>query len=98
MAREIMGFKDGQYYTVVDKRYGHRAIDLLPRQQESVEGCREAIDKVNNWRRSAENTWGVEPEQFYIAVVKWNKSYYTDGTFCESNEKVKVLEMYPEQI
>ena len=98
MAREIKGFRDGQYYTVIDKQYGHRAIDVLPSEQESVEGCRKAIDRVNNWRRSDANIWDVKPEQFYIAIGIWNKSYYADGTFCESNEKVKVLEVYPEQI
>ena len=98
MAREINRFIDGEYYTVVDKQYGHRTIDLLPRQQESIEGCREAIDNINEWRRSEENRWGLKPEQFYIAVVKWNRSYYKDGTFCESNEKVKVVEIYPKEV
>ena len=99
MAREMMQFTDGEYYTVLDREYGHTAIDLLPRQKESVEGCREAIDRINAWRRSEENTWeSLKPEQFLIAVVKWNKMYYADGSFMESNEKVKVLEMYPETL
>lgn len=98
MAREIKGFRDGQYYTVIDKKYGYRAVDVLPDEQKSIEGCMKAIDRVNNWRRSEENLVGAKPEQFYIATVIWNKSYYADGTFCESNEKVKVLKVYPENI
>lgn len=95
MVREYKNFIDGEYYTVVDRKYGHRALDLLPTETESVEGCRAGIDRVNAWRRSDANRFDIKPEQFLIAVVKWNRSYYSDGSFMEYNEKVRVLELYP---
>ena len=92
-------FYDGEYFKVM-YRSGHGWLNTNPADEQSIEACRAAIDRRNAWAQgnSAATDAGIRPEQFMIVKHIWNKSYFLDGTFMESNEKCMFIELYPHDI
>ena len=82
----------GEKYEVADIHYGHRCLDTNPRQEESVEGCREAIDRRNAW--AAENDH--PQEQYLIIHTTWTRGITPNCEYFVSfSENVSVVELYP---
>ena len=83
----------GDRYEVANIKTGYRCLDTLPRQEESVEGCREAIDRRNAW--AVENDH--PQEQYLIIHTTWTRVFTPNcNYFVSSNETVTVVELYPQ--
>ena len=89
----LMQYYEGEFFNVINKD-GYTGLITYPPDEESVEGCRKAINRANI--RAVEN--GYTPQQFIIVRRVWNRIYFPDGTFKESHETTSFVEIYPKEL
>lgn len=91
MAQKSFRHTEGENYLVESTS---ARLRTTPKQEESIEGCREAIDESNKRAVSL----GYKAERWMIIHRIWNRTYFPDGTFKEANEKTVFVEFYPPEL
>lgn len=84
-------YEQGENFIVESKS---ARLRTTPTQEESIEGCRAAIDESN--RRAVR--LGYDAQQWMIIHRFWNCTYSPNETFKESNEKKVFVEFYPREL
>ena len=78
----------------VKSKDGYSGLITYPPEEESVDGCRKAIDRAN--RQAQEK--GYAPQQYVIVRTVWNRICFPDGTFKESHDTTSFVELYPQTL